>query len=87
MLSSLSQPGIYWFQLSAGVPANSGTKVTLNGLAYPLLIYSTATNYPDDIMVADTIQTINTSQRLSVINETPLKSTTDTNLAVSLVGF
>jgi hypothetical protein len=87
MLSSLSQPGIYWFQLAAGVPANSGTKVTLNGLTRPVVIYSTVTSYPDDVMVADTIQTVNTSQRLSVINETPLKSTTDTNMAVSLVGF
>jgi hypothetical protein len=87
MLSSLSQPGIYWFQLSAGVPANTGTKVTLNGLTYPVVIYSTVTIYPDDVMVADTIQTVNTSQRLSVVNETPLKATSDTNMAVSLVGF
>jgi hypothetical protein len=86
-LSSLSQPGIYWFQLAAGVPANTGTKVTLNGLTSPVVIYSTATNYPDDVMVADTIQTVNTSQRLIITNETPLKATSDTNMAVSLVGF
>jgi hypothetical protein len=38
-------------------------------------------------MVADTMQTVNTSQRLSVINGTPLKATSDTNMAVSLVSF
>jgi hypothetical protein len=87
VLSSFSQHGIYWFQLSAGVPAYSGTKLALNGLTYPVVIYSTDTIYSDDVMVADTIQTVNTSQRLSVTNETPLKATSDTNMAMSLVGF
>jgi hypothetical protein len=87
MLSPFSQHGIYWFQLSAGVPANTGAKVNLNGLTYPVVIYSPVANYPDDVMVADTIQTVYTSQRLIVVNETPLKATSDTNMAVSLVGF
>jgi hypothetical protein len=87
MLSPFSQHGIYWFQLSAGVPANTGAKVNLNGLTYPVVIYSPVANYPDDVMVADTIQTVYTSQRFIVVNETPLKATSDTNMAVSLVGF
>jgi hypothetical protein len=55
-LMSVPNSGDYWFQLAAGVPANSQTNTRLNGLQYPVAVVTSTTNYPDDIMVTDTIQ-------------------------------
>jgi hypothetical protein len=68
-LTSVQQAGIYWLQLSAGATAFSGSNTRLNGLTYPFVVYSTTSNYPGDVMVTDTIQSIDSTMQLSVTNQ------------------
>jgi hypothetical protein len=45
-VTSVPDSGVYWFQLAAGVPANTQTNTRLNGLQYPVAVVSSTTNYP-----------------------------------------
>jgi hypothetical protein len=67
-VTSVPGSGVYWFQLAAGVPANTQTNTRLNGLQYSVAVVSATTNFIDDVMVTDTIQYVNTSTQLTVSN-------------------
>lgn len=88
-LSTVPMSGIYWFQLSAGIPANTATNLRLNGLPYSLTIFTNTTNYAADVIVADTIQSVNYTTQLSVSSQQDLLfgSSSGGFMGTSLLGF
>ena len=52
-LFSVLQSSLYWFQLSAGAPANTKTDYRLNGLNYPAAVYSSVAAYPQSQLTKD----------------------------------
>jgi hypothetical protein len=86
-VTSVLDSGVYWFQLAAGVPANTLTDTRLNGLPYPVAVVSATTNYPDDVMMTDTIQYVNTSTQLTVSNTYSVFGTKNGVMGTSLLGF
>ena len=86
-VTSVPDSGVYWFQLAAGVPANTQTNTRLNGLAYPVAVVTSTTNFPSDIMVTDTIQYVNTSTQLTVSNAYSVFGTINGVMGTSLLGY
>lgn len=52
ILTSVSQKGVYWLQLAVGVPANSTTDTRLQGLPNPVVVYTSSSVFPNDVMVS-----------------------------------
>lgn len=52
ILTSVSQKGVYWLQLSVGVPVNSTTDTRLEGLPNPVVVYTSSSVFPNDVMVS-----------------------------------
>jgi hypothetical protein len=86
-MTSVPDSGVYWFQLAAGVPANTQTNTRLNGLQYPVAVVTSTTNYPDDVMVTDTIQYVNTSTQLSVSNAYSALGNKNGVMGTSVLGY
>jgi hypothetical protein len=63
------------------------TNTRLNGLSYPVAIVSSTTNYPDDVIVTDTIQYLYTSSQLTVSNAYSVFGTNSGVMGTSLLGF
>ena len=82
---SVTQPSLYWFHLSAGVPAGSGTNFSLNGLNYSAVVYSSAVVYPPDQLTTDTLQYVWPNSKISVSNKQQLFSSP--NLETAFLGF
>ena len=81
----VSQRSLYWFHLSAGVPANKMTNYKLNGLNYSSFVYSSATAYPPDQLTTDTLQWIPPNASLWVSSDQTLYSTS--NYETAWFGF
>ena len=73
---SVAEQSLYWFHLSAGVPANSGVNYRLNGLNYSAFVYSSVTAYPQDQLTTDTLQMVPANTLLSVSTVQSLYSST-----------
>jgi hypothetical protein len=86
-VTSVPGSGVYWFQLAAGVPANTTTNTRINGLPYPVAIVTSTTNFPDDVMVTDTIQYVNTSTQLTVSNAYSVFGTINGVMGTSVLGY
>jgi hypothetical protein len=87
-VTSVPDSGVYWFQLAAGVPANTQTNTRLNGLPYPVAVVTSTTNYPYDVMVTDTIQYVNTSTQLTVSKHIQCSAqTTVLGMGTSVLGY
>jgi hypothetical protein len=87
--ATIADSAVYWFQLTAAVPRHTPSNTRLNGLPFPVVIYTTTTNFPEDVIVTDTIQTINISTtKLSVSNTYPVfgKPTVNNYIGTSLFG-
>ena len=82
---SVIQSSLYWFHLSAGVPAGSGTNFILNGLNYSAVVYSSAVVYPQDQLTTDTLQYVWPNSRIFVSNNQSLFSSS--NLETAFLGF
>ena len=81
----VSQRSLYWFHLSAGVPANKTTYYRLNGLNYSSFVYSSATAYPQDQLTTDTLQWVPPNVSLWVSSDQTLYSTS--NYETAWFGF
>jgi hypothetical protein len=86
-VTSVPDSGVYWFQLAAGVPNNTQTNTRLNGLPYPVAVVTSTTNYPDDVIVTDTIQYVNTSTQLTVSNAYSVFGTKSGVMGTSVLGY
>jgi hypothetical protein len=87
--AAIPDNAVYWFQLAAAVPRHTPSNTRLNGLPYPVVIYTTTTNFPDDVIVTDTIQSVNISTtKLSVSNSHPVfgRPTVNNYMGTSLLG-
>lgn len=67
--SLITQPGVYWLQLTVTLPANTSTYTKLNGVPYSTAIYTTTTNYPPDTLTTDTIQYVASTSSLAVTSQ------------------
>jgi hypothetical protein len=87
-VTSVPETGVYWFTLAAGAPANTAASIILYGLSNKTVVSSKTTNCVDDVMVADTIQNVSTSDSLIVINpDYPSFGTRNNVTGTSLLGF
>jgi hypothetical protein len=89
-LSRVAETSVYWFQLSSGTPSTKQSSTRLKNLQYPVAVYSTTTNYPNDISVADTIQNVTSFNQLAVSAPSSyivFGADGNHNLATTLLGF
>jgi hypothetical protein len=88
-VTSVPETGVYWFQLAAGVPANTqAIVIRLNGLPQATVVYSTTTNFPSDVMVRDIIQNVSSTDQLMVINRNfSIFGTKNKVTGTSLLGY
>jgi hypothetical protein len=86
-VTSVPDSGVYWFQLAAGVPANTQTNIRIEGLLYPVAMVTSTNNFPDDIIVTDTIQYVNTSTQLTVSNTYSMFGTKNGVMGTSVLGY
>ena len=82
---TVSEKSLYWFHLCAGVPVRTKTNYRLNGLDYPVVVYSSVDHYPAEQLTVDTLQWIKPNTTLSVSNEEPLFSSL--NMETAWLGF
>ncbi len=62
--------------------------LTFNGLTYPVMAYSSSTDYLDDVIVTtDTIQSVSTAVELTVSNFEPVCGTIEIFIATSILGL
>jgi hypothetical protein len=86
-VTSVLENAVYWFQLAAGVPRHTPSNTRLNGLPYPLVVHTSTTNYPDNVIVTDTIQNVSTSAQLTVSNTDLVFGTINDYMGTSVLGF
>ena len=82
---SMVQSSLFWFHLSAGVPAHSKTNYRLIGITYPAVVYSSTTVYNKEQLTVDTLQWVKSNTTLSIYNEQSLFSSK--NLETAWLGF
>lgn len=77
--------GVFWFQLAAGVPANSGAYMQLQDQSPT--IFSNNTAFPYECMVADAIQNISSVTPIRASSQTTLNGYQNRYVGTSLAGF
>ena len=81
----ISQTGLYWFHLSAGIPNYTEAYVRLNGVAVPAMIFKNNTAFTFDQSTFDSLQWVKNQSQLSISTNYNLYSSI--NRKVAWFGF
>ena len=81
----ISQTGLYWFHLSAGIPNYTEAYFRLNGVSVPAMIYKNNTAFAFDQSTFDSLQWVKNMSQLSISTNYNLYSSI--NREVAWLGF